>query len=46
MPTVAINSTRLNDNLAALGQIGQDEFGMQRVAFSQFDVAGRDYVMD
>ena len=46
MPTVAINSARLNDNLAALGQIGQDEFGMQRVAFSQFDVAGRSYVME
>ncbi|CAI8044140.1 N-carbamoyl-L-amino-acid hydrolase [Geodia barretti] len=28
----------------ALGQIGRDEFGMQRVAFSRQDVAGRDYV--
>ena len=46
MPAVAINSTRLNDNLTALGQIGQDEFGMQRVAFSQFDVAGRSYIME
>ena len=46
MPAVAINAPRLNENLTALGQIGQDEFGMQRVAFSQFDVAGRDYVME
>ena len=44
--SVAINSTRLNDNLAALGQIGNTEEGMQRVAFSAFDVAGRDYVME
>ena len=44
--SVAINSDRLNDNLAALGQIGNTDEGMQRVAFSAFDVAGRDYVMD
>ncbi len=43
---VAINSARLNDNLNALGQIGNTHDGMQRVAFSAFDVAGRDYVMD
>ena len=41
-----LTQPRLNDNLTALGQIGQDEFGMQRVAFSQFDVAGRSYVME
>ena len=45
-PTVAINAARLNDNLAALGQIGNTDEGMQRVAFSAFDVAGRDYVME
>ncbi len=42
--SAAINSTRLNDHLNALGAIGRDEFGMQRVAFSRQDVAGRDYV--
>ena len=44
--SAAINSARLNDNLNALGEIGRDEFGMQRVAFSRQDVAGRDYVSD
>ena len=43
--SIAINSARLNDNLAALGQIGNTDEGMQRVAFSAFDMAGRDYVM-
>ena len=42
--SAAINSARLNDHLNALGAIGRDEFGMQRVAFSRQDVAGRDYV--
>lgn len=42
--SVAINATRLNSHLTTLGQIGRDEFGMQRVAFSRHDVAGRDYV--
>ena len=45
-PSTAINSARLNDHLNALGAIGRDEFGMQRVAFSRQDVAGRDYVSD
>jgi N-carbamoyl-L-amino-acid hydrolase len=44
--SAAINPIRLNDNLNALGAIGRDEFGMQRVAFSRQDVAGRDYVSD
>ena len=44
--SAAINSARLNDNLNTLGEIGRDEFGMQRVAFSRQDVAGRDYVSD
>ena len=43
---VPINAARLNDNLAALGQIGNTDEGMQRVAFSNLDVAGRDYVME
>lgn len=42
--SAAINSARLNDNLNSLGAIGRDEFGMQRVAFSREDVAGRDFV--
>jgi len=44
--SVAINAARLNDHLTALGQIGNTEEGIQRVAFSAFDVAGRDYVME
>ena len=44
--SVAINSARLNDHLTTLGQIGNTDEGMQRVAFSAFDVAGRDYVME
>ena len=43
---VAINPARLNDNLAALGNIGNTDEGMQRVAFSPLDVAGRDYVIE
>ena len=46
MSDVAINAARLNDHLAGLGQIGNTEEGMQRVAFSAFDVSGRDYVME
>ncbi len=42
--SAGINSARLNDHLNSLGEIGRDEFGMQRVAFSRQDVAGRDYV--
>ena len=40
-----VNAARLNAWLDALGQIGHTADGMQRVAFSQFDIAGRDYVM-
>ena len=43
--SIAISSARLNDNMAALGQIGLTDAGMQRVAFSAFDIAGRDHVM-
>ena len=45
-PAAAINAARLNDRLAALGQIGLTDTGMQRVAFSQFDIAGRRYVSE
>ena len=44
--SVTINAARLNDTLTALGQIGNTDEGMQRVAFSPLDVAGRDYVME
>lgn len=41
----AINTGRLNGNLAALGRIGEVEGGgMMRVAFSAADVAGREFV--
>ena len=43
--SIAISSARLNDNMAALGQIGLTDEGMQRVAFSAFDIAGREHVM-
>ena len=44
--SLSINASRLNDNLSALGRIGQTDEGMQRVAFSAFDIAGRDYVIE
>lgn len=44
--SISINAARLNDTLTSLGQIGNTEEGMQRVAFSPYDVAGRDYVME
>ena len=44
--SLSINASRLNDNLSALGRIGQTDEGMQRVAFSAFDIAGRNYVIE
>ena len=44
--SISINAARLNDTLTSLGQIGNTEEGMQRVAFSPYDVSGRDYVME
>ena len=44
--SLSINPSRLNDNLSALGRIGQTDEGMQRVAFSAFDIAGRNYVIE
>ena len=43
--SLGINASRLNDNLDALGRIGHTDEGMQRVAFSAFDIAGRNYVI-
>ena len=44
--SLGINASRLNDNLDALGRIGHTGEGMQRVAFSAFDIAGRNYVIE
>ncbi|PKB81808.1 MAG: hypothetical protein BZY88_05780 [SAR202 cluster bacterium Io17-Chloro-G9] len=43
--SVSINPTRLNRSLEELGRIGETPQGMQRLAYSPDDVAGREYVM-
>ena len=46
MPTpLSINPARLNRTLAELGRMGETPQGMERLAFSPADVAGRDYVL-
>lgn len=45
MPAPAINPTRLNQTLQGLGRIGETPQGMQRLAFSLADVAGREYTI-
>ena len=45
MPELKINSPRLNLTLEELGRIGETPEGMQRIAFSPADVAGREYAM-
>ena len=45
MPRPTINATRLNRSLEELGCIGESPQGMQRLAYSPEDVAGRQYVM-
>ena len=45
MPTPTINATRLNRSLHELGLIGDTAQGMQRLAYSPEDVAGRRFVM-
>ena len=45
MPNPSINTARLNRTLQELGRIGETAEGMQRLAFSPADVAGREYVM-
>ena len=45
MPAATINATRLNQNLADLGQIGASPEGMQRLAFSPHDVAARELTL-
>ena len=44
MPPPTINDTRLNRSLEELGLIGETSEGMQRLAYSPEDVAGRQYV--
>ena len=44
-PSPAINADRLNRTLKELGRIGETPQGMQRLAFSPADVAGRDYTI-
>ena len=43
MPDLKINASRLNRTLEELGRIGETPEGMQRIAFSPADVAGREY---
>ena len=45
MPSFAINSARLERTLQELGCIGETSQGMQRLAFSPADVAGREYTI-
>jgi N-carbamoyl-L-amino-acid hydrolase len=45
MPKPIINASRLNRSLQELGRIGETAEGMQRLAFSPADVAGRQYTM-
>ena len=45
MPEVKINASRLNRCLEELGRIGETPEGMQRIAFSPADVAGREYTI-
>ena len=46
MPAPTINAARLNRTLGELGHIGDSPQGMQRLAFSPADVAGREYTLD
>ena len=45
MPDLKINASRLNKTLEELGRIGETPEGMQRIAFSPADVAGREYAI-
>ena len=45
MPQPSINARRLERSLQDLGEIGESPSGMQRVAYSPADVAGREYAM-
>ncbi|MCH7737225.1 MAG: M20 family metallo-hydrolase [Chloroflexi bacterium] len=45
MPRYSINETRLNQTLQELGHLGESPEGMDRVAYSPEDIAGRDYAV-
>jgi N-carbamoyl-L-amino-acid hydrolase len=45
MLDVTINAARLNHSLEELGRIGDTPDGMQRLAFTPADIAGRQYAM-
>jgi beta-ureidopropionase / N-carbamoyl-L-amino-acid hydrolase len=45
MPQPTINAARLNRTLEELGRFGETPQGMQRLAFSPADVAGREYTI-
>lgn len=46
MPSPNIIAIRLNHSLEDLGRIGHTDRGMQRVAFSDFDIEGRAHTME
>ena len=46
MPELSINTSRLSRTLEDLGRIGDTPEGMQRIAFSPDDVAGREYTIN
>ena len=43
MPRYSINQSRLNQTLQELGHLGESPDGMDRVAYSHEDIAGREY---
>ena len=43
--TLNINAARLNRTLAELGRIGETPGGMMRLAYSAYDLQGREYAM-
>ena len=45
MPRYSINNSRINRTLQELGQLGDSPEGMDRVAYSSEDIAGRDYTI-
>ncbi len=45
MPRYSINEPRLNQTLEELGHLGESPDGMDRVAYSPADIAGREYTV-
>ena len=45
MPRYSINAPRLNQTLDELGHLGESPDGMDRVAYSPEDIAGREYTV-